>query len=73
MREQKETLIETLSNRSLVEKVLQLCHIRGEKMALNKNIENDLDVDISMGKKEILRRLEIQERLIPDLIASPLE
>lgn len=49
--------IETVGSESLLKKLMQLCEIRGEKKALNMEIESSFDEQIAIGREELLRRL----------------
>ena len=49
---------EEIRSRNLLEKIIHLSHIRGEKMALNEKIELDLDQDIAEIKTELLKRFQ---------------
>ncbi len=50
---------EELGNAELVERCFRLCHIRGEKHALNIKIEIELDEEVATLKEEIKRRLTL--------------
>jgi hypothetical protein len=50
--------IRQVDDASLVEKTLFLAGYRGEIEASNKPIPTDLDLQISIGKEEIIRRLK---------------